>query len=135
MFLDRSVGSRAQSRSGTSCVALETISRIDFSEFLAFEVPLEGVAAVARPPSPNSSLRFFRFRIAMLRFLAHSTILEWLSLQKQITYIIFLTTCTNMITCPSHVGAVPCPGTRIGRPLDRSSKLIRLDPLKLLPFL
>ena len=44
--------------------------------------------------------------------------LPTLSLQKQTTYIISLTKGTNMITCPSYVGAAPRPGTRFGRPLD-----------------
>jgi len=72
-FFDTSVGSRAQSRSGTCRVASETISRIDSSEFPKLTPPFVLAPAAARRPSRNPSLRLFRFRIALLRFSSEST--------------------------------------------------------------
>jgi hypothetical protein len=55
--------------------------------------------------------------------------------QKQTTYIISLTIDTNVITYPGHVGAVPRPGTRIGRPLGQPPNPFRIRSYRLLPFL
>jgi len=92
--------------------SLETISRIDSSEFPALEVSLELVTAVARRRRPNGVYVSF---VSASPCSASQLTLPF-SVAKSVetnTYIIFLTICTNMINAQS-CRRCPCTGTRIG---------------------
>ena len=86
--------------------------RIDSSEFPKLTPPFVLAPAAARPPSRNPLLRLFRFRIAVLRFSVHSTIIQRAKLAETNDLYYFLDKryeYDNMTTVMTALSLAPAP--------------------------